>query len=83
MVCRKCPKRGGIGKRDAKRFLAALRDAVKARFGKKHARVVEVGCLDLCPKRRIAVLVASPDAPMRVVLAAPSAAPLALLGVEP
>lgn len=79
MVCRKCPKRGGGKKRDAKRFLSELRDAVRERFGKKRSRVIEVGCLDLCPKGRITVALGSPAGPLRVLLAEPSASPESIL----
>lgn len=84
MVCRKCPKRGGGKKREARRFASALRDAMRARFGKKRARVVEVGCLDLCPKGRITIALAANDAPLRVVLALPGSSPEHILAaLEP
>lgn len=50
VVCRKCALRAG-----RKRFAKELKGAVKSEGGGKTTRVVEVGCLDLCPKRRLTV----------------------------
>lgn len=71
LVCRKCPRRGGGKKRDRKRFISSIRDRLRERFGKKRARVIEVGCLDLCPKGRITVAVTGKAAPLRVLLVEP------------
>jgi predicted metal-binding protein len=76
LVCQKCLKKA----KAKKGFFGALRDALRARFGKKAVRVVKSSCLDLCPKGRIvvasaapgrtlALTVAKPDTPMDDVLA--------------
>lgn len=36
----------------------AIREALRAAGGKRSARVVETSCLDLCPKKAVAVAVA-------------------------
>ncbi len=53
LLCRKCAK-----SYPDKRFAKALKSAAKSRrWGR--VRVVEAGCFDLCPKRRL--VVATPD----------------------
>lgn len=44
LVCQKCDKH------ETRSLVKALRQAVRARFGKKAVRVVTTSCLDVCPK---------------------------------
>jgi predicted metal-binding protein len=73
LVCRKCSKKAG-GKQ-GKRFGRNLRNALRERLGKKASRLVEVGCLDLCPKGRIVVGLTSHAAPLTLLLARPDTPP--------
>lgn len=73
LVCRKCAKKAG-GKQ-GKRFAKNLREALRIRFGKKGSRVVEVGCLDLCPKGRIVIGLTSASAPLKLILASADTPP--------
>lgn len=72
-VCRKCSKK--VGGKQGKRFARNLREALRSRFGKKGSRVVEVGCLDLCPKDRIVVGITSATAPLKLILASAESPP--------
>ncbi|MCB9529557.1 MAG: (2Fe-2S) ferredoxin domain-containing protein [bacterium] len=59
LVCRKCSKKldGGFGEGGDERLAKALRRRLGARKGRKGAvGVVEVGCLDVCPKRAVMVV---------------------------
>ena len=55
LVCAKCARKAG-----RKRFAKELKGALKGSSSGRPARVVEVGCLDLCPKRRL-TLATGPD----------------------
>jgi predicted metal-binding protein len=67
LVCRKCAKKldGGFGEDGDETLAKALRRSLDAgRGGKVKTRrrevaVVEVGCLDICPKRAVVALRAS------------------------
>ena len=54
LVCAKCARKAG-----RKRFAKELKGALKASGSGARARVVEVGCLDLCPKRRLTLATGS------------------------
>jgi predicted metal-binding protein len=65
LVCRKCSKKldGGFGPSGDQRLAKALRRALDDRPGtskrkgrKAISRVIEVDCLDLCPRRAIVAL---------------------------
>ena len=58
MVCGKCSRklRGGFGKKGRHGLADALRDELKAAGRRREVRVVEVGCLKLCPKRAVTVV---------------------------
>ena len=64
LVCRKCSKKldGGFGPDGDERFAKALRRALdggegrKAKARRRAVGVVEVGCLDVCPKRAVVVV---------------------------
>ncbi len=80
LVCRKCSKKlgGGFGP-DGKTPLAkALRQHWGLKKGRKAARgIVEVGCLDICPKRAVVVIAASRPRDWLVVPAGEDIASLA------
>jgi predicted metal-binding protein len=76
MVCGKCSRKldGGFGKKGKHGLADVLKDALKAAGRRREMRVVEVGCLGLCPKRAVtAVSSARPGQ----VLAVPSGADMA------
>ncbi len=60
LVCRKCSKKlkqGGFGPDGDKPLAKALRKHLGLRKGPKAAAgIVEVGCLDLCPKGAVTVV---------------------------
>lgn len=55
MLCGKCSRKldGGFGKKGKHDLKDVLRDALKAAGRRRALRVVEVGCLGLCPKRAV------------------------------
>lgn len=59
LVCRKCSKKldGGFGPDGDKPLAKALRKHLRLGKGRKaRAGVLEVGCLDICPKRAVTVV---------------------------
>ena len=70
MVCRKCSKKlkGGFGA-DGKQSLAkALRKQMSAKKGRKaHMGIVEVPCLDICPKNAVVAVDTRCPAVWRIV----------------
>ncbi|MGY2052640.1 (2Fe-2S) ferredoxin domain-containing protein [Methylobacterium sp. JK268] len=68
LVCRKCAKRQGLGgsvRRDLKR-------AFKRGQAERKVRVVETGCLGLCPKRSLTFATASSLRAGRLVVVDPA-----------
>lgn len=63
LVCRKCSKKlgGGFGPKGRQTLAKVLRAELKDTGRRRVARIVEVGCLGLCPKG--AVTVAGPAHP--------------------
>ena len=62
LVCRKCSKKldGGFGEGGDQKLGKALRRAIGGGKGRKAGvAVIEVGCLDLCPKNAVVVANAS------------------------
>ena len=63
LVCRKCSKKldGGFGKKGDQPLAKTLRKALglKGKGRKAAGAVIEVDCLDICPKRAVVVLRAS------------------------
>jgi len=55
MVCGKCSRKlhGGFGKKGKHGLAEVLKDALKAAGRRREMRVVEVGCLGLCPKHAV------------------------------
>ena len=69
MVCGKCSRklRGGFGKKRKQDLVQALKGALKEAGRRRELRVVEVGCLGLCPKRAVtAVTSAQPAAVLAI-----------------
>jgi predicted metal-binding protein len=59
LVCRKCSKKlhGGFGPKGDERLAKALRRQLKLGKGRKAAAgVIEVDCLDICPKGAVTVI---------------------------
>ncbi|MCW2389818.1 putative metal-binding protein [Sphingobium sp. B11D3B] len=60
LVCRKCEKKikgGGFGPEGNKSLGKALRKHLQLGKGRKAgAGILEVGCLDICPKRAVTVV---------------------------
>ena len=58
LVCRKCSKKlhGGFGRKGRQDLSKALRDELKQTGRRRALRVIEVGCLGLCPKRAVTVV---------------------------
>jgi len=59
LVCRKCSKKvnGGFGPDGDRSLAKALRKHLRLGKGRKAgAGILEVGCLDICPKRAVTVV---------------------------
>ncbi len=76
MVCAKCAKRQGIG---AKAVRGGLKRALKADRRGRKVRVVETGCLGLCPKRSLTLATTGSLGAGRLVVIDPSLEPAAML----
>ena len=82
LVCGKCSRKlgGGFGKKGKHDLQDVLKDAAKAAGQRRAMRVMEVGCLGLCPKRAVsAVSSVRPDEVLVVPAGADGAAVLARL----
>jgi len=64
MVCGKCSRKlkGGFGKKRKQDLAQVLKGALKEAGRRRELRVVEVGCLGLCPKRAISVVTSAQPA---------------------
>ena len=75
LVCRKCSKKldGGFGLDGDEAFAKALRRSLddggarKVKALRREVAVVEVGCLDVCPKRAVVVVKGSEPGRMMLV----------------
>ena len=58
LVCRKCSRKlgGGFGRKGKHGLARTLRDELKATGRRRALRVIEVGCLSLCPKGAVTVV---------------------------
>ena len=58
LVCGKCSRKleGGFGKKGKHDLADVLKGALKEAGRRRELRVVEVGCLGLCPKRAVSVV---------------------------
>ena len=82
LVCGKCSRKlgGGFGKKGKHDLLDVLKGAAKAAGQRRAMRMMEVGCLGLCPKRAVsAVSSVRPDEVVVVPAGAEGAAVLARL----
>jgi predicted metal-binding protein len=61
LVCRKCTRRldGGFGKKHREPLRSELKTALRAAGRRREVRVIEIGCLGLCPKGAVTVAIAS------------------------
>ena len=69
MVCGKCSRKlhGGFGKKRKLDLAQALKGALKEAGRRRELRIIEVGCLGLCPKRAVtAITSAQPAAVMAI-----------------
>ena len=57
LVCGKCSRKlkGGFGRKGKRGLDEVLREGLKAAGRRRELRVIEVGCLGLCPKRGVTV----------------------------
>ncbi|WP_298956219.1 (2Fe-2S) ferredoxin domain-containing protein [uncultured Methylobacterium sp.] len=76
MVCAKCAKRQGVG---AKAVRRGLKQGAKRLRGGGRLRVVEVGCLGLCPKRSLTLASGASLRDGRLLVFDPAADPAAML----
>ena len=75
LVCRKCSRKldGGFGPDGDDTFAKALRRSLdegelrKVKALRREVAVLEVGCLDVCPKRAVAVVLGSTPGRMTLV----------------
>ena len=75
LVCRKCSKKlhGGFGPDGDERFAKALRRSLddgemrKPKALRRAVAVIEVGCLDVCPKRAVVVVKGSDPGSLHLV----------------
>ncbi len=82
MVCGKCSRKlhGGFGPKGKQKLAKALKAGLKEAGRRREVRVVEVGCLGLCPKRAVtAVSSAQPGQVLAVPGGADAAQVLARL----
>lgn len=82
MVCGKCSRKlhGGFGKKGKHGLDKVLKDALRATGRRREVRVIEVGCLGLCPKRAVtAVSSAQPGQMLAIPEGADAAQVLARL----
>ena len=79
LVCRKCSRKldGGFGKKGKHALADALEDALDGAGRGREVLVAETDCLDICPKRAVAVLRA--DRPGEVLTVPAGADPEAVL----
>ena len=61
LVCRKCTRRldGGFGKKHRESLRSELKTALRTAGRRRDVRVIEIGCLGLCPKGAVTVAIAS------------------------
>ena len=77
LVCRKCGKKlgGGFGRKGRDDLLDVLKRHLKHTEQRRALRLVETGCLGLCPKNAVAVALSD-----RVLLVSAGTAPEEVLG---
>jgi len=69
VVCRKCGKKrdGGFGDKRKQSLKAVLRQALRESGRRRQIRVMETGCLGICPKDGVTALNATRPGMLRVI----------------
>lgn len=83
LTCGKCTRKlkGGFGRKRRLSLRALLKDGLRATADRRRLRVIEVGCLGLCPRDAVTLVVASRPGILRPVPAGTElAAVLAAIG---
>ncbi len=64
LVCGKCSRKlqGGFGKKRKQSLAQVLKGALKEAGRRRELRVMEVGCLGLCPKRAVSTVTSAQPA---------------------
>lgn len=76
LVCRKCGKKlkGGFGPRQKEALRSELRQALRSTGRRRDVRIMEIGCLGLCPKQAVTALNATCPGTLHVIPAGTEAA---------
>ncbi len=76
LVCRKCGKKlkGGFGPKQRDDLKSLLRQTLRAQGHRRDVRVIETGCLGVCPKKGVTALNASHPASLHIIPAGTDAA---------
>ena len=79
LVCKKCSRKlgGGFGRKGKQDLSKVLRATLKETGRRRALRVIEVGCLNLCPKRAVTVI--GPALPGQVLAVPEGTDPAAVL----
>ena len=82
-ICRKCSRKldGGFGEDGKQPLRGALREALRVGGRRGTVGLVDIGCLGICPKGAVTVLLAS--APGEVLVVSRGAAAAAILDRRP
>jgi predicted metal-binding protein len=69
LVCRKCSKKlgGGFGPDDDETLVRVLKQLLRDSKRRREVRVIEVGCLDICPKQAVVVIQGNAPGEMLIV----------------
>jgi len=86
VICRKCGKRqkGGFGPKQKDSLRAVLRQTLRDDGGRRDVKILETGCLGICPKQGVTALNAGCPGAIHVIPSgmAPDSALMALLDGE-
>ncbi len=71
LVCRKCGKKlkGGFGPKHKDSLKGELRQALRDTGRRRDVKIIETGCLSLCPKHGVTALNASAPGTLHVIQA--------------
>ncbi len=86
ILCRKCRGKleGGFGDEGRDDLRSALRDALRDAGRRRDVRIIETGCLGVCPKRAVVALRGSMPGQLLIVpQGEPAASVLDRLGIIP
>ena len=83
LLCRKCSRRldGGFGPEGKDPLRAVLREELRRRNTRRSVRLLEVGCLGVCPKK--GVTIARSSLPGELLVIGRGAEPAQVLDVPP